>query len=114
VSANVVICLQRLIRTVNLRKRVSVLLVGESTEMAVVSGQRGSRAFDLLEGWGMFNSQELHHGSSPTPDAYEGSWLELIENPDSDSTARETTNGPEAPAYDVGNGSGSASFGSSD
>ena len=30
----------------------------------------------------MFTSNEQHRIASPTPDAYDGSWLELLENPD--------------------------------
>jgi hypothetical protein len=30
----------------------------------------------------MFTSHDQHRIASPTPDAYDGSWLELLENPD--------------------------------
>lgn len=30
----------------------------------------------------MYTTRVLHHDSSPTPDAYDGLWLEVLENPD--------------------------------
>jgi hypothetical protein len=62
----------------------------------------------------MFNSHEQQRSSSPTPDAYEGSWLELLENPDAGSLIGEAGGSSEPPAYDAGNGFGASSFGSSD
>jgi hypothetical protein len=37
----------------------------------------------------MFITNEQHRDSSPTPDAYDGQWLELIENPDAAISYRE-------------------------
>ena len=37
----------------------------------------------------MFTSNEQHGNSSPTPDAYDGSWLELLENPNASLPGRE-------------------------
>jgi hypothetical protein len=50
----------------------------------------------------MFISHDLHRGSSPTPDAYDGSWLELLENPDVAFPYREGSGVQEGPALDAG------------
>jgi hypothetical protein len=31
----------------------------------------------------MIPTREFHRADSPTPDAYDGAWLEMLENPDS-------------------------------
>jgi hypothetical protein len=50
----------------------------------------------------MFNSHELHDSTFPTLEAYDGSWLEMLENPDASLPHREGFGGPEAPQKDVG------------
>ena len=52
----------------------------------------------------MFTSHELHRVASPTPDAYDGSWLELIENPDASVPYRDASGSSEGTSLDAGAG----------
>jgi hypothetical protein len=49
----------------------------------------------------MFTSHELHDGLSPTINAYDGSWLELLENPDASLPYREATGSSGGPSADA-------------
>jgi hypothetical protein len=48
----------------------------------------------------MFTSHELHRNASPTPDSYDGSWLELLENPDAALPNREASSSSEGQLLD--------------
>jgi hypothetical protein len=52
----------------------------------------------------MFTSHELHRNASPTPDAYDGSWLELLENPDAAPPYREGSASSDGPLLDASSG----------
>jgi hypothetical protein len=45
----------------------------------------------------MLNSQQLHDVSQPTLDAYDGSWLEMLENPAGSPEPSEVTSASEGP-----------------
>ena len=52
----------------------------------------------------MFTSHELHRIGTPTPDAYDGSWLELLENPDATLPHREASSNSDGQLLDGGSG----------
>jgi hypothetical protein len=52
----------------------------------------------------MFNAHQLLHNSSPTVDAYDGAWLELLENPEAAPPARDGSGGAEGSSLDGGSG----------
>jgi hypothetical protein len=52
----------------------------------------------------MFTSHELHRIAAPTPDAYDGSWLELLENPEATLPNRDACGNSEGPIFDAGSG----------
>jgi hypothetical protein len=54
-------------------------------------------------------TDDLHRGASPTPEAYDSSWLELLENPDAILPYREGA-GPDEAAAEAGSGPGAMGF----
>jgi hypothetical protein len=50
----------------------------------------------------MATPQEVHCVTSPTPDAYDGCWLELLENPDVSLPYGEPSGAAVDPAIDPG------------
>lgn len=58
----------------------------------------------LLGGWDMVNTHQLQHNTSPNVDAYDGAWLELLENPEAAPPSREGSGGTESAPLDGGSG----------
>jgi hypothetical protein len=52
----------------------------------------------------MVNTHQLLHNTSPNVDAYDGVWLELLENPEATPPSREGSGGAESTPLDGGSG----------
>ncbi len=50
------------------------------------------------------NTHHLRHNTSPPVDAYDGAWLEMLENPEAVPPARDGTGSPESTPLDGGSG----------
>jgi hypothetical protein len=77
---------------------------GKTQEKVAIPSGPAARVSFLLRGWGMFNAHQLLHNSSPTVDAYDGAWLELLENPEAAPPARDASGSPESSPLDGGSG----------
>jgi hypothetical protein len=47
----------------------------------------------------MIPTRESHRVASPTPDAYDGAWLEMLENPDGERDPSADADGPISDAW---------------
>jgi hypothetical protein len=47
----------------------------------------------------MIPTREFHCADSPTPDAYDGAWLEMLENPDGGRVASADADSPLSDAW---------------
>jgi hypothetical protein len=52
----------------------------------------------------MLNTHQLRHNSSPPVDAYDGAWLELLENPEATPPTRDGSGSAEGTPLDGGSG----------
>jgi hypothetical protein len=59
----------------------------------------------------MFKTHEQHDNPYPTPHAYDGSWLEMLENPNGSLPGRESGSDMEASPHDPGSINTSLGFG---